>query len=518
MKRILNLLLSVSFLNLLSAQDSNSDIKDGYHVFKYPNGAISSEGIIKNGKPDAFWKSYYVTGLKKSEGKRTNYLLDSIWIFYDQAGDTTEKINYLLGKKNGWYYKYKKDPSKGVYIWSKELFAGDKKEGTAYIYFPDGKIQQTFLYNGGKKEGLSKEYDRDGNIITLLEYNNDFLVSRERINRTDNKGLMQGEWKEFYPNGNIKSEKSFKDNLMHGYYKEYDNRGKLILTMLYENGSIVKSSVEDAPDIEIVNKHDAEGKLIYSGPFRNNVPVGVHRDYGKDGKVTNAYIYNDNGLLLSEGIVDEAGNYNGKWKDLYPDGKTMAEGQYNENRRTGAWKFYNLAGKIEQTGSFNAGRPDGIWKWYYENGQLLREEEYFQGRRDGASSEYSETGEVIAEGQYTDGEKNGDWKYKSGDFSEEGKYITGLKDGVWKGYYPDGKLKYKGNYIQGNPDGDIRYFYESGKLREEQYYQMGIRQKTWKKFDEEGNPVLVITYKDDVETSINGTRIRLPESDTKLIK
>ena len=32
-----------------------------------------------------------------------------------------------------------------------------------------------------KKEGLSKEFDKDGNIITLLEYRNDFLVSRERI-------------------------------------------------------------------------------------------------------------------------------------------------------------------------------------------------------------------------------------------------------------------------------------------------------------------------------------------------
>ena len=71
------------------------------------------------------------------------------------------------------------------------------------------KIQQTIAYNNGKKEGLSKEYDKDGNIITLLEYNNDFLVSRERINRTDSKGLKQGEWKEFYPNGGIKVEKNF---------------------------------------------------------------------------------------------------------------------------------------------------------------------------------------------------------------------------------------------------------------------------------------------------------------------
>ena len=518
MRKIFLFFLLVRSACFLLAQESGQDIKDGYHVFLYPNGAISSEGIIKNGKPDGFWKSYYVTGVKKSEGKRTNFLLDSIWIFFDQTGDTTEKISYLLGKKNGWYYKYNKDASKGTYIWSKELFAGDRKEGIAYIYYPDGKIQQTIFYNSGKKEGLSKEYDRDGNIITLMEYNNDFLVSREKINRYDQKGFKQGEWKEFYPNGNIKSEKTFKDDLLHGYYKEYDQRGKLSLTMLYENGSIVKSNVEDSPDIEIVNKYNSDGKLIYSGPYRNKIPVGIHRDYNKDGKITNAYVYNDNGILLSEGIIDEAGNRDGRWKDFYPDGKIQAEGQYNENRRSGAWKFYNISGKVEQTGSFNAGRPDGLWKWYYQNGQLLREEEYFQGRRDGAYSEYSLTGEVITQGQYSDGEKNGEWTYKSGDYTEEGKYIIGLKDGVWKGYYFNGNLKFKGTFVQGNPDGEHKLYYESGKVREEQHYQTGIKQKTWRKFDEEGNILLTIVYKDDIETGINGVRIKLPESDTRLIK
>ena len=517
MKRILSFLIFLFLLDVIVAQD-NEDIRDGYRIFRYPNGTISSEGMLRDGKPDGFWKSYYVTGIKKAEGKRSNFLLDSIWIFYDQAGDTTEKINYLLGKKNGWYYKYRKDPSAGVYVWSKELFAGDKKEGIAYNYFPDGKIQQTIIYNGGRKEGLSKEFDKEGNIITLFEYNNDLLVSRQRINRIDSKRFKQGEWKEFYPNGNIKSEMSFRDDLMHGYYKEYDNRGRLVLTMLYENGSIVRSNVEDAPDIEIVNRYDPEGKLIYSGPYRNKVPVGVHRDYAKDGKIANAYIYNDNGLLLSEGIVDEAGNRNGKWKDLYPDGSTRAEGQFTDNRRTGAWKFFNPAGRVEQTGSFNAGRPDGLWKWYYENGQILREEEYFQGRRDGACSEYSETGELISQGQYIDGEKNGDWQYKYGDYTEEGKYITGLKDGVWKGYYPDGKIKFRGSFFQGNPDGEHKYYYENGKVREEQHFKMGIRQKTWRKFDEEGNNLMAIVYKDDVETAINGVRIKLPESDIRLIK
>jgi uncharacterized protein len=517
MKKLLLIIWFIYCYVAASGQDGEA-LKDGYQVFKYPNGVVSSEGLIKNGKPEGFWKSYYVTGIKKSEGKRTNFLLDSIWLFFDQAGDTTEKINYLGGRKNGFYYKFKKDPGRDLYIWSKELYAGDKKEGTAYLYFPDGKVQQTITYNSNKKEGLSKEYNKEGNIITLLEYNNDFLVSRERVNSKDAKGLKQGVWKEFYPSGGLKTEMTYKDDLLNGYYKEYDSRGRLGITMLYENGAIVKSKVEDEEDIEIVNKYDSEGKLIYSGPYRRQIPVGIHRDYNKDGKVLNGYIYNDRGIKIGEGIIDEAGNKSGKWKEYTQEGSLFAEGQYNENRRLGTWKFYNNVRKVEQTGSYNNGRPDGQWTWYYENGLLLREEEYFQGQRDGQFTEYSLTGDIIAQGVYTDGEKNGEWTIRAGDCTEKGKYIIGLREGEWKITYSNGKLMYKGEFVQGNPDGMQVFYYEDGTVKEEQYFKMGIRQKTWKKFSEEGTPILVITYKNDVETSINGIKIKLPESDTRLIK
>jgi len=85
-----------------------------------------------------------------------------------------------------------------------------------------------------------------------------------------------------------------------------------VLTMLYENGAIVKSRSKTNPMFEIVNKYDDNNKLIYSGPYRSKVPVGVHREYGANGKVQIHLFYNDNGLLLSEGIVDEAGNRNGR--------------------------------------------------------------------------------------------------------------------------------------------------------------------------------------------------------------
>ncbi len=87
-----------------------------------------------------------------------------------------------------------------------------------------------------------------------------------------------------------------------------------------------------------------------------------------------------------------------------------------------------------------------------------------------------------------------------------------------RSYYTNGKLKFKGNFVQGNPDGSHTFYYEDGRVKEEQYYQTGVREKTWKKFDELGNTLLTIAYKNDVEVSINGVKIKLPESDTKLIK
>ncbi len=516
MKRYLTILLLV--ISVMVAGQENMQLQDGFHQFRYPNGNISSEGFMKDGKPDGYWKSYYVTGVMKSEGKRTSFLLDSIWIFYDQAGDTTEKISYLLGKRNGYSLKYQKDPVYGLYIETSELYAGDRKEGMARVFWPDGKIKQTIPYAAGRKSGLSREYDRDGKIITLLEYNNDYLISRVRLNFTDASGLKQGEWREFYPGGGTKREMNYRNDQLHGYYKEYDERGKLVATLLYDNGKITGTDVENSAEIDIRNRYDESGTLIYSGPYKEGVPVGIHREYNSDGSVKNARIYNDNGVLMSEGIVDAEGNRNGAWKDYSPEGTVIAEGNYTASRRSGNWKFYNAAGKLEQAGSYSNGRIDGTWRWYYPEGELLREEEYYQGRRDGSYVEYARSGDIIAEGLYADGEQNGPWMVTTGDSREEGEYLLGLRHGTWKSFYPDGKLRFRGDYRQGNPDGRHTYYYEHGRPREERYYRNGLRVKTWRKYNELGEIELTINYRDDVETSINGVPVNLPESTVRRIK
>jgi len=497
-------------------------VKNGYTKVYYPNGKVSSEGMMKNGLPDGYWKTYFPTGVIKSEGNRRNHMLDSIWVFYNEMGDTLQKVDFVMGKRNGYVTEYKyqdiQDPMRRGTIVSRELYVNDKRAGKSYYYYETGQLKEVVDYLDNKKNGNYVEYDRKGNVITLQRYINGALVERERINRLDQGGLKQGVWKEFYENGRVKREASYKDDQLNGYYKEYDENGEVKVLLQYTEGRILERADTAEIDIEVRNTLDSLGNVVFSGSYRKNVPVGIHRMYNKEGKVTNAFLYNDNGVKLGEGIITAEGKKEGPWTYFYSSGKVRAKGKYSNNQEIDVWRFYFEDGKTEQTGIFKNGKYDGTWQWYYGNGNIKREEDYFEGREEGNSIEYDSIGNVIAKGSYFDGLKEGEWIYQAGDYMEKGKYVGDLKDGKWQAYYANGKLKYEGSYLQGNPDGEHTYYYSNGKIKEIDTYVMGIADKNWRKYDENGNLLITITYRDNREYRINGQKIDFEQDDIKLIQ
>ena len=518
--KIILTLLMVTVGMGMKAQTASAD--SGFVQIFYPNGQVSSEGIMKNGKPDGFWTTYYVSGVIKSKGKRTNFLLDSTWNFYNQAGELTQQINYQLGEKSGFslsfIYNNPEKPGQSTLI-SRELFVRGKREGYSYYYHPTGELKLMVYYQDGKKQGLSREFTRDSTLITVLKYNNNYVVDRERVNRVDTEGNKQGTHREYYENGNIKKEEHYLDNQLHGYYREFDGNGELLVAIRYERGVIMEEIDEDMKELlDMKSTYDEQGRLIFTGGYKEGIPVGIHRFYDTAGVVENAYFYNELGQKISEGIIDEQGRRSGPWKDLYTDGKVRATGTYLNNQKSGDWTYFFRSGGIEQKGKFERGRYRGSWTWYYPNGNPWREESYFNGREDGVFVEYDQEGNILTKGDYISGEKEGEWIYRVGDHQEKGSYVIGLREGIWRHYYPDGTLKYEGYYTQGNPDRRHKYYYPDGTLKEEQYYSMGIRERSWKKYDTEGNLVMTISYKQNEEQRINGIRIRLPESDVKLIQ
>jgi antitoxin component YwqK of YwqJK toxin-antitoxin module len=523
MKIIRLLCIAFVFLVFVVRGYSQQSIQEnGYNKMYYPNGKISSEGYMRNGKPDGYWKTYYPSGVMKSEGNRTNFLLDSVWVFYNESGDTTEKVSYVLGKRNGYTVTFNtsevKDPMQRGHILSRELYVNDNKEGWSYSYYPDGKVKEESLYTNNKRNGVTNEYDPNGVLITVMTYKNGFLTDREKLNRKDDKGLKQGIWRTYYENGKIKSEAYYVNDLLSGQYKEFDENGNIKVKLQYAKGAILEEKDTTALEVQIQNKYDVKGNLVYSGTYRDSVPVGIHRMYDSTGKVVNGYLFDNNGIKLGEGIITNEGKKEGKWKYFYSDGSVQSSGLYSNNQPSGKWDYFYKNGKKEQTGVFKQGKTDGLWQWYYPDGTIKREEEYYEGKSEGMYTEYDTTGQIIVSGKYFDGQKEDEWFYKVGDYSEKGKYVADLKDGKWQAFYADGTLKYEGTYVQGNPDGEHDFYYPSGKLKETNYYVMGISEKNWRKFDENGNLVLTITYKDNREYRINGEKVDFADNDIKLIQ
>ena len=518
MKKILIIFLLLIILGNLFSQSKNIENQNGYNIFYYPNGQISSEGNMVNAKPDGIWKSYYINGIPKSIGVRKNALLDSVWVFYNEDGKIREKINYLDGKKNGYYYSFiyfrNKNDSLVGYLASQELFLNNKRNGISEYFYKNGVVKIAVNYNKGKKHGIIREYNSDEILTTIIEYRNGIEVDRDIINQRRDS-IKYGVWKQFYPNGKIKIEENFKLGVLHGIVKTYDLSGELLTASRYENGILVDTAVTIENEIDIVeefyNYRDSEGNYIkkLSGGFIKGIPIGVHRTYDSVGRVNSSRLYDKNGNLIAQGIVNEEGDKLGDWTYYYVSHNVKSKGKYRNNRRIGVWTYYFKSGNIEQKGIFKKGVPDDLWKWYFENGNIKREEYYRLGMEEGESIEYDFQGNIIALGSFVEGQKTGKWNYNFYFHTEEGNYEFDLREGKWIYLFSNKDIYFNGDFVQGNENGKHLYYHKNGKLKEVRYYYFGRKVKNWEYYDYYGTLIKILTFKNNKLVKIDGISVEI---------
>lgn len=500
MRKFVLVLLLFVFAYGLKAQDNPVD-PNGKNIFYHENGKISSEGLIRNGKPDGYWKTFWENGELKSEGNRKNYELDSLWNFYDETGKVTLQINYLKGKKEGIRRTIRENET------VEENFSNDVKQGLTIYYYPGGEVMRTIPFENGLENGFAREFSPDGTVITMIEYRRGFVIDRENINRTDRNGLKQGKWKFFYLNGKVKIEGVYRDDKRNGYFKEYDEKGMLTEVSKYVN-DVKQEAAPELVKLDIRTDYYTDGKVKTRASYKGDTPEGVRREYSPTGEVTAAYTYKK-GIIIAEGIVDDEGVRDGPWKEFYTDGQLRAEGLYRNGNRIGKWRFYHPNGNLEQEGSYNnQGNTDGLWKWYYEDGLVLREENFLNGNSEGIFTEYDENGSVIIQGEYVEGLEEGFWKYQQGDHREEGSYRSGMRNGEWNYYFDDGTLAFQGSFIDDNSNGRHIWYWPNGKKKDEGEYIMGMKTGDWLQYNEDGSIFMIISYQNGVEKKYNGVKIK----------
>lgn len=457
-----------------------------------------------NNKPIGYWKAYYKSGLIKSEGDRINEKLDGPWKFYNEIGNLTKLINYDEGLKEGLTYIY--DDS--CNLLRTENYRDDKLDGKVREFFTgDSVVKWVVPYDQGVRDGIAFEYARDGRIITIVDYDHGFIKKKEEINRKNNLG-KQGTWRTFYSNGALHIEERYKNNVLHGYYKEYDKDGKLVTALLYIDG-IVQENPEELALLDVRRKYYEDGQVEWEGTYNYlGEKEGTFKYFDKNGNMEGAEVYSK-GILLAKGNLNKAGKRVDEWIFFYPDSSIRAKGEYKDGLRIGNWVFYHNNGRLEQKGKYvKDEKPHGDWVWYYETGQVWREESFWKGKEDGTAIEYSDTGTVVSKGDYIDGRKDGPWFYQMNDHKEEGNYVEGRRDGQWVYTYENGKTNFKGSFINGDPNGKHLYYYPSGRLKREEYYELGYEEGTWKSYDQEGNLMLTSQWEGGREVKFDKKKVK----------
>ena len=503
MKRVLNVICLV-FIVLSFGYEVFS--QTGYQAFTYPGGQVASEGMLRDGRPDGLWKTYYENGQLKSIGKRTDFLLDSTWVFFSEVGDTSLIVNYKRDLKNGPRFTFGKDDI------VMEPFVNDVGQGEGKRYDLKRHLIQTVTYKNGVEEGISPVFDTTGLLCEIITYKKGFVMTREAINRYDREGKKHGYWKTFFDDWSVHTECYYRHGMRDGFYKEYDEKGNLKKITKFVND--VEQVVEsDMKPLVVQHEYYPNGKVKREASFRDGKREGVWREFDEQGNVLNSQTY-QKGVLVGQGIVDIDGKRRGLFKEFYPDNSLRAEGVFVDGLRSGEWKFYYHNGQIQEIGSYQEGQPDGIWTWYYDNGQKQIEEQFFKGTPNGSYKEYDSRGNIIVTGTYFDGMKNGKWTEEIGDMRTKGEYRNDKQVGEWVSYYDNDKLAFKGTFNAGYPDGEHFFYYQNGRLREIQKYAAGVKHGDWKKYLDTGELYFTVTYDQGKEVKYDGEAL----DDNEIIK
>jgi antitoxin component YwqK of YwqJK toxin-antitoxin module len=468
--------------------------------FKHRNGVVSSEGCLRNGKPDGYWKTYNEQGQLVSEGNRKDFLLDSVWKFYTNEQLTSE-ITYKNDKRDGISKTY----SAGEIIVTP--YADDFISGVREIFYKSGAVKQRTPFERGWEQGLEFDFSEDGVITGISEYRRGFRISHQRLNRRDKNGWKQGVWKYFYSDLIVQTEGTYLNDKKNGYFKYYDSLGNLTGVEKYINGEL-ETNAEEISNVEVRTEYHANGTPRLTATYKNGQLEGVAREYDESGKIVKGVVFKE-GKLIASGIVDDRGLFQDRWKEFYSDGTTLkAEGRYRNGKRVGEWQFFFQGGELEQVGSFNNnGEYHGEWVWYHPNGQKHIEQTYENGLAEGLFKEFSDDGKIVAEGEYVEGERHGNWAINTGFERMEGRYKNGERHGRWKTYsIKDKKTTFEGSYVDGLPHGRHVYYQENGKILEEGFYTMGSLNGVWKKYDEKGQLYVTVTYKNDDEIKYDNIR------------
>lgn len=258
----------------------------GTFLYYHENGKLKAKNYFFDKGKKAKAELFNAKGEKEAEGLYVDKLKDSVWNYYNSQGKLILIESYQLGKKHGVFRVFSPDGSKTEEIIS---WMNNEKHGAWTQYYPDGskrieahylhgELDSVFkLYFQGGKIKMEGRYKNAGKVGEWLEYNSDGSLRLQEIYKNGKHlrtTLLNGVFKNYYPNGFIESEYQYRNGKKNGPFTEYHNTGRKVKRM------------RTSPEGEQEMYEEEEGIVIKrKGVFKDDLPVGIIESFDEKGKV-----------------------------------------------------------------------------------------------------------------------------------------------------------------------------------------------------------------------------------------
>ena len=218
----------------------------------------------------------------------------------ETSGDYTNIYSYKSGELHGLNVSYYKDNIKEIGHWK-----DGKQNGFFQLYTEEGILVDDANFKEGERDGLTEQFYSD--------------TGKLRVSGNYKNGVLDGEFKAYYPNGNLQGEVNYKNGEMNGEFKEYHENKNIRLSGNYKNSlqeGEWKSYLEDGTLETIVNYKDGELN-------------GLKEDFYKNGNVWTRQEFKNNDLDGVYEVYYENGNPQLKAK--IKNGQTVEEQRFNHD-------------------------------------------------------------------------------------------------------------------------------------------------------------------------------------------
>ena len=470
----------------------------------------------------------------------------------------------------------------------------EKIEGIKENVFSDGEFKFR-LEDGVVTEALktietahnttvAKKFDEEGNLLTIIFFSNDENLRFYRyydenlnlaidINCIDGKCIQKGyysdkklayikegkltenldiltngKYTEYYKNGQIKIQGSYKEGMRNGEFKTFLKNGKSAGFIIYKDGKIIKSTLvkamkdnasfspvtdiyyklEDShtlrkvdyengllktyfiynkdgiPDGESVEYYE-EGSIESIVHFRNNIVEGLTITYYENGNIDEEVNYKNNKMNGEAKSYDENGKLNGR--TIFKDSIKLEEDVYKENEilkntfKNGELvkqDICELNGTLKERRILNGDEME--YSTFYPNGNV-KQKILTKDKIIIKEQIYARSGNIMSNSFFSDGKPVTEYfeYYPDGKLFRKIVSVDGKLNGDSIEYYPSGNIKEKIFLVDDKMNGEDIEYYENGVIKEKAYFINDKQEKEHFFYDEKGKLIKTDIYKNGVK-------------------